>query len=132
MEKTDIYDAKLTYLLRTSPCFLALEILSRLDKTIHSSPQKILNITLKESQWEQSSLPVSLEGLGIRKATDISLPAFIYSTLATKCECLTPAKHFGMEPFPIGNFNPQNQLFRQASLKWIGNHLFANSNSISF
>ena len=112
LEEIDAHDAlfllrnvffipKLTYLLRTAPCFLLPDVLSKFDNSVHSSIQKILNVRLEENQWEQCSLPVSLGGLGIRKATDISLPAFISSTLATQEEVnnLLPQNTSQWSPF---------------------------------
>ena len=46
---------------------------------MRQSLEKINNIPLKEDQWTQSSLPVARSGIGIRRATDIALPAFLAS-----------------------------------------------------
>ena len=39
---------------------------------------------MEENAWSQSSLPVKRGGLGIRMATDLSLPAFISSAIGAK------------------------------------------------
>ena len=77
---------KLTYFLRTSPCFLKEEILEEYDKTIQTSLQSILNIKLEGNSAIQSSLPVRLGGLGVRSAWDISVPAFLSSVSGTSNE----------------------------------------------
>ena len=38
-----------------------------------------MNITINETQWIQASLPISKGGLGIRKISDVCLPAFLSS-----------------------------------------------------
>ena len=52
--------------------------------------EKILNISLSTSCWEQSSLPVKFGGLGIRSAQDIALPAllsFLYACMTNMPVC---------------------------------------------
>ena len=44
----------------------------------------ILNVELNEVPWNQSSLPVKLGGLGIRRATDLATPAFLASAHGTE------------------------------------------------
>ena len=94
LESLDAHDAmfllkncfalpKLTYFLRTSPCFLKEEVLKEYDKTIQTSLQSILNIKLEGNSATQSSLPVRLGGLGVRSAWDISVPAFLSSVSGT-------------------------------------------------
>ena len=70
---------KLTYFLRTAPFFQHQSTLDSYDQEIRAILQKILNLTLHDEAWEQSSLPVSQGGLGIRKASDLALPAFLAS-----------------------------------------------------
>jgi hypothetical protein len=41
--------------------------------------QLILNVSLSNDSWRQAKLPVKLGGLGIMAASDIAIPAFIYS-----------------------------------------------------
>ena len=41
--------------------------------------QKIINVRLDEEKCLQSSLPVKFGGLGVRRATDLALPAFLGS-----------------------------------------------------
>ena len=97
LESLDAHDAmfllkncfaipKLTYFLRTSPCFLKEETLQEYDQTIQNSLQSILNIKLEGKSSIQSSLPVRLGGLGVRSAVDISVPAFLSSVSGTTSE----------------------------------------------
>jgi len=69
---------KLTYTLRCSPCY-SNQFLQRYDDVMRSSLQSIMNVILSDVAWDQASLPVAYGGIGVRKATDISLPAFIAS-----------------------------------------------------
>jgi len=46
---------------------------------IRSTLQSVLNVALSDEAWEQATLPVANGGLGIRRATDITLPAFLSS-----------------------------------------------------
>ena len=75
---------KLTYILRTSVCYHS-AVLAQYDLEISNALEKILNISLTTSCWEQSSLPVKLAGLGICSAQDVALPAFLSSLYA----CMT-------------------------------------------
>ena len=42
-----------------------------------------LNIELDDETWTQTSLPITWGSLGIRRVTDIALPAFISSAMST-------------------------------------------------
>ncbi|KAF2890579.1 hypothetical protein ILUMI_15594, partial [Ignelater luminosus] len=53
---------------------------SALDNQLKNGLESILNIQLDCVQWTQASLPIKSRGLGIRKITDIALPAFLAST----------------------------------------------------
>ena len=70
---------KLMYLLRTTPFFKFQELLQLYDDQLKNSLQSILNITLQENAWAQCILPVAKGGLGVRMASDLSLPAFLAS-----------------------------------------------------
>ena len=78
---------KLMYFLRASPCYKS-DVLQLYDEEIKSSLERIINTKLTGDGWKQSSLPVKDGGLGIRSATDLSLPAFIASTHATNMTVL--------------------------------------------
>lgn len=69
---------KLTYTLRSAPCY-SRKLLTEYDDVIRSTLQNIINVTLSDDVWEQATLPVASGGLGIRRATDVALPAFMSS-----------------------------------------------------
>ena len=70
---------KLNYFLRTAPCYTDSDSIQKFDQTLHSTLQKILNVKLDDNAWDQASLPIRSGGLGIRKASDVALPAFLAS-----------------------------------------------------
>jgi hypothetical protein len=49
------------------------------DKALRSVLEKITNHPLDEDSWHQSSLPVSMGGLGIRQSVDTAIPSFLAS-----------------------------------------------------
>ena len=74
---------KLTYFLRTSPCFTKPETLKKFDDIIRTSLINILNIPLSEMSYDQATLPVAKGGLGIRPASEIAIPGFLSSVHAS-------------------------------------------------
>ena len=52
-------------------------LLKEYDDVIRFTLQYVLNIALSDEAWNQASLPVASGGLGIRKATQVALPAFL-------------------------------------------------------
>ena len=75
---------KLTYILRTVPCFTRPDILQSYDIVIKEALEAILNTSLQQDLcWMQSTLPVNLGGLGIRLASEIALPAYLSSVHAS-------------------------------------------------
>ena len=75
---------KLTYTLRCAPCYRHVSLLSEYDAVIRSTLQSVLNIALSDESWDQATLPVANGGLGIRRATDIALPAFLSSVAGSQ------------------------------------------------
>ena len=73
---------KLLYTLRSAPCFASTELV-HYDTLIRQTLQQILNIQFGDETWQQSTLPVSLGGLGVRSATDLALPTFLASVTAS-------------------------------------------------
>ena len=69
---------KLMYFLRSAPCFKS-DMLKSYDERLRKCLETILNVELDGDAWTQCSLPVSQGGLGVRKATDLALPAFLAS-----------------------------------------------------
>ncbi len=55
-----------------------------IDNSLKESLEAILNIKLNNHQWSQASLPINAGGLGIRKLSDIALPAYISSLFGTE------------------------------------------------
>jgi len=70
---------KLQYILRASPAYRQVEDLARFDETLVAALTTVTNVCFDGSSLEQAVLPVGLGGLGIRRAKDIALPAFISS-----------------------------------------------------
>jgi len=73
---------KLTYLLRSAPCFKCKEELEAFDTAIRINTEKISNVTFGKDSWSQASLPIRHGGLGLRSAADLSLPCFLSSSFA--------------------------------------------------
>lgn len=72
---------RLTYFLRCAPTF-GNPLLNQYDELLRSIFRKALNLDLDDSQWDQATLPVRFGGIGIRKATEVALPAFLSSCTA--------------------------------------------------
>ena len=70
---------KLTYFLRTAPFFKKKDILHLYDEELKNALETILNVPLEGDAWIQCTLPVKKGGLGICKASEIALPAFLSS-----------------------------------------------------
>ena len=74
---------KILYTLRSSPAYKNMNILREWDSVLRSALSDIANVALPEESWTQASLPVDLGGLGLRRAEDIALPAFLSSISAS-------------------------------------------------
>ena len=74
---------------------------------IRSTLQSVLNIALSDESWDQAILPVANGGLGIRRATDIALPAFLSSVAGsqTLMNQLLPHKLHGVSGTNKLNFS---------------------------
>ena len=68
---------KQQYILRASPAYSHMENLERFDDALVAALTAVTNIRFGENSLTQVALPVSLEGLEIRMAKNIALPAFI-------------------------------------------------------
>jgi len=77
---------KLRYILRCSPCYQS-DMLQQYDSVIRDTLQSILNVTLTDDAWMQATLPVKHGGIGIRLATQVSLPAYL-SSVASSSELM--------------------------------------------
>ena len=101
---------KMTYVLRTSPCFMENLILKNYDDLIKSALQKILNISLSEEPWNQCTLPINLGGLGLKMASEVSLPAFLSSAFG--------AVQIVKALLPLCIKDETNQFFELGCAKW--------------
>jgi hypothetical protein len=75
---------KFNFLLRTTPFWNFSNYVNSIDSSLKSSLEKILNLRLTDLQWCQSTLPIRFGGLGIRRISDICLPAFLSSVHGVK------------------------------------------------
>jgi hypothetical protein len=75
---------RVNYLLRSTPAYEHVQDLEDMNEIQREALEKILNIELTEREWNQSTLPLSMGGLGILKPTDIALPCFISSARSTR------------------------------------------------
>ena len=74
---------KLLYILRTAPMWKIHEGLNTFDETVRQALQSVCNINMVNSTWTQATLPTSKGGLGVRRASDLALPAFLASCYGT-------------------------------------------------
>lgn len=77
--KNCLFIPKLTYMLRTSAIWKHESLMNEMDNYLKACLESIMNTTINDKQWIQASLPISKGGLGIRKISDICLPAFLSS-----------------------------------------------------
>jgi hypothetical protein len=101
---------KLTYFLRTSPCFLKPDILEKFDKIVKDALENILNIDLHERAYDQATLPVALGGLGLRPASEVALAGFLSSVCATKA--------ISRSLMPPNTGDQENSLWESACSIW--------------
>ena len=102
---------KIMYLIRTAPIYRNTVWCEEFDETIRKSLQEILNVDMEGSIWAQSSLPVHLGGLGIRRVSEVALPAYLSSVCATS---------FGVEAMVSAEiYNEVNPFYESAKLRWL-------------
>ena len=94
---------KLSYILRTSPCFLS-PVLKSYDDLLRSIISSITNIHFADSDdssWTQATLPIKYGGLGIRSAVQLAPSAFLASAAASAglVQCVLPPR-FKSLPLP--------------------------------
>ena len=109
--KNCFFIPKLLYILRTAPCYDS-DVLKDFDSTIRSALQNILNVVMDDNTWAQCSLPVAMGGLGVRSASDLSLPAFISSGYA----CKSATQNILSSVSTPGEYEP----LEVAKAKWLG------------
>ena len=74
---------KLTYLLRTSPCFVDQDSLKEMDTLLSAGLSKLFSIDLSGDKWRQAVLPAEMGGLCFPSASLLALPCFLSSTSST-------------------------------------------------
>ncbi|KAJ8722193.1 hypothetical protein PYW08_004595 [Mythimna loreyi] len=78
------FGPKFTYSLRSSHLWKYPQLLEKVDQIIRNTLSSILNVALDDRAWQQATLPIRLGGLGVRKISSISLPAFLSSVHGTE------------------------------------------------
>ena len=71
---------KVIYLLRTSPCFLAQEVVAEADTALVQSFGKHFALNLTGDAWRQATLPANFGGLSLPSVSSLILPCFFSST----------------------------------------------------
>ena len=107
--KNVFFIPKFQYLLRSFPCH-GHPIIKDLDLRMKNCLEKITNCRLDSVTFTQASLPAKFGGLGIRRTSDICLPAFIASSI----KCTTIVEKL-LSPSDIAHFS--NLLF-EATIAW--------------
>ena len=74
---------KLLYILRTVPTWSCGEELDYFDKTQRDILENTLNVRITDEAWTQAALPVKDGGLGVRRASDLAIPAYFSSLAAS-------------------------------------------------
>jgi hypothetical protein len=82
--KNCLFIPKFNFLLRTTPFWKFSIYVNSIDSSLKSCLERILNLRLTDLQWRQSTLPIRFGGLGIRRISDICLPAFLSSINGVK------------------------------------------------
>ena len=98
--------------MRSAPCFKTMATLRLYDQELKRCLKEVLNTDLSDLAWDQSSLPVKQGGLGIRKASDLALPAFLSSAYSA-----TPGVN-ALVPEAISS--APNQYIQEALETWKG------------
>lgn len=75
---------RLLYLLRSAPAYQHPSLLARIDEVVRRGAVIITNVDLHDSSWRQATLPARLGGLGIRKVSDLALPAYLASIKSSR------------------------------------------------
>jgi hypothetical protein len=82
--KNCLFIPKFNFLIRTTPFWKFSNYVKSVNSSLKSSLERILNLRLTDLQWCQSTLPFRFGGLGIRRISDICLPAFLSSIHGVK------------------------------------------------
>src|SRR6218665_2546232 len=74
---------KLTYLLRSAPCWDH-SMLETIDGQMRQGLERKINIRLNDTQWVQATLPIRYGGLGVRRVTMLASSAYLASAASTR------------------------------------------------
>ena len=75
---------KLMYLLRSSPTFQHPDLLPDFYDCLMSCESDICNVSFDGIGWIQATLPIRLGAIGLRRASDLALPAYLASIKASQ------------------------------------------------
>ncbi|XP_055332179.1 uncharacterized protein LOC129584100 [Paramacrobiotus metropolitanus] len=75
---------KIVHLLRTSLAWQFSDELYTLDQTFRAAVEKITNVRMDHPTWLQTSLPVRLGGLGIRRTEELAPSAYLASASSVR------------------------------------------------
>lgn len=70
-------------IIRSSPCLNSCH-LNNIDTKVREMLESLLNVLFTDTIWNQASLPIKLGGLGVRKMTEVALPAYLSSLASAK------------------------------------------------
>ena len=104
--KSSLSTPKVMHILRCSPCHRH-PSLQEFDNIMREGLGRITNSRLSDLQWTQATLPVKEGGLGLRRASQLALPAFLASAAGTA----------ELQSFILGN-GVQDTTFVEASSNW--------------
>ena len=75
---------RLMYLLRSSPTFQHPDLHADFDDCLKFCATDIYNVSSDDIGWIQATLPIRLGGIGLRRASDLALPAYSASISASQ------------------------------------------------
>ena len=75
---------KLMYLLRSSPTLQHPDLLADFDDCLMSCASDICNVSFDDIGRIQATLPIRLGGIGLHRASDLALPAYLASISASQ------------------------------------------------
>ena len=73
---------KLLYVLRCAECWKFPEKFEAFDQHIKITLEKVTNIPMSPDVWKQATLPIAMGKLGLQKAADTALPAYVSSLIS--------------------------------------------------
>lgn len=100
---------RLTYIIRTTPCWRSMDSLNDYDHLIRISLEGVINCQLDPDAWIECSLSVKCGGLGIRNVTSLCFPSFLgsYHSVSDLVQQILPSY-----------IQPPTNLVEEASAAW--------------